>query len=161
VSPARVAPQLSRRRALVLLGAAVPVLAACSGSAADEGPDPLIPLAERARTDAALVTAAITAAPELTAVLDPLRSARADHAQALQQEIDRLAGATTPTGPTAAAPAAAPAGPADMAAVTQAVGAAAREATGLVGTLPTARVGLVGSVAACCTAYAAVLGGQP
>ncbi|GAA4551515.1 hypothetical protein [Pseudonocardia xishanensis] len=155
MSPVGVAPRLSRRRALVLLGAAVPALAACSTSAADAGPDPLIPLAERARTDVALVTAAITADPGLTGVLDPLRSARVDHADALQKEIDRLAGATTPT---AAPQAAAPSGAADMAAVRQAVDAAAREATGLIGGLPVERVGLVGSVAACCSAYATVLG---
>jgi hypothetical protein len=153
-SPARVA--VSRRRALAVLGLAVPtltVLAGCTTSAADAGPDPLIPLADRARADVALVTAAITADPALADRLDPLRSARTDHATALQAEIDRLAGAETPSTP---APAPAPTGPVDLPAVRQSLDAAAREATGLVGTLPTGRVGLVGSLAACCATYAAV-----
>jgi hypothetical protein len=150
VSPGRV----TRRTALVVLGLTVPALAACTTSPADEGPDPLIPLADRARADAALVTAAITADPALTDRLDPLRSARNDHATALQAEIDRLAGAETPSPPAAAQ---APTGPVDLSAVRQAADAAAREATGLVATLPTGRVGLVGSLAACCATYAAVL----
>lgn len=152
VAPARV----TRRRALAVLGLAVPVLAACTTSPADDGPDPLIPLAERARADAALVTAAITADPALTPRLDPLRSARNDHAAALQAEIDRLAGPQSSATATPA-PAPAPTGPVDLAAVRQALDAAAREATGLVATLPTGRVGLVGSLAACCATYAAVL----
>ena len=157
MSVARVAPVLSRRRALALLGmgASLPVVAACTTSTADEGPDPLIPLAIRARSDAALIAAAITATPAVGTRLDPLRVARTDHATALQQAIDRRAGATsTPTPAPAAAP---PAGPADLDAVRQAMDAAAKEAAGLIGTLPTTRVGLVGSVAACCTAYAVVL----
>jgi ribosomal protein S2 len=96
-SPARVV--VTRRRALAVLGLAglaVPVLAGCTTSTASEGPDPLIPLADRARADVALVTAAIGADPALTDRLDPLRSARTDHATALQAEIDRLAGAETP-----------------------------------------------------------------
>lgn len=152
-SPARV----TRRRALAVLGLSVPaltVLAGCTTSASDDGPDPLIPLAERARADTALITAAITADPALTDRLDPLRSARNDHAAALQTEIDRLAGAETPSTP---APVPAPAGPADLPAVQQAADAAAREATGLIATLPTNRVGLVAALAACCAAYSAVL----
>jgi hypothetical protein len=147
---------VSRRRALAVLGlgAAVPVLAACTTSAADEGPDPLIPLAERARADTALVTAAITAEPALTAQLDPLRSARADHADALQKEIDRLAGDAASTATPAPAP---PATPVDRAAVRDAVDAATREATGLVASVPSERAGLVGSIAACCAAYSAIL----
>jgi hypothetical protein len=157
VSPVRVlASPIGRRRALAVLGlgVALPTLVACTSSAADEGPDPLIPLADRARADAVLVTAAITADPALAVQLDPLRSARADHAAALQQEIDRLTGEPTPAAP---APAPAPAGPADLDAVRQAVDAAAKEATGLVGRLSTERVGLVGAVAACCTTYSAIL----
>ncbi|GAA1829928.1 hypothetical protein GCM10009836_04760 [Pseudonocardia ailaonensis] len=153
---------LARRRVLGLgaalggLALAGPALAACSRASGEEAPDPLVALAQRARTDTALVTAAITADPKLTDRLDPVRSARADHAGALEKEIARYAGATTT--PTPAPAAAAPAGSADLAAVQKAVDAAAREAAVLVPTLPKARAGLVGSVAACCAAYATVLG---
>ncbi|GAA4710970.1 hypothetical protein GCM10023215_61340 [Pseudonocardia yuanmonensis] len=155
------AARLTRRRALALglaaggLGLAAPVLAGCAAGSADDGPDPLIPLVTRARADADLVTAAITADPSLTARLDPLRSARTDHADALEKEIARVAGTATPV------PAPAPATPqaaADLEAVRRAVADAAREAAGLVSSVPTARAGLVGSVAACCAAYTAVLG---
>jgi hypothetical protein len=158
--PAPPAPRLTRRRALALglaaggLGLAAPVLAGCAAGSSDDGPDPLVPLVTRARSDAALVTAVITADPSLTGQLDPLRSARSDHAAALEQEIARVAG-TTPV------PATAPATPragADLNAVRQAVADATREAAGLVSSVPTARAGLVGSVAACCAAYTAVLG---
>ncbi|MFR9804331.1 hypothetical protein ACL02T_18885 [Pseudonocardia sp. RS010] len=155
------AVRLSRRRVLSLglaaggLTLAAPVLAGCAAASSDDEPDPLIPLVTRARSDADLVTAVITADPSLTARLDPLRSARTDHAAALEQEIARVAGTTT------AVPAPAPATPltgADLDAVRRAVADAAREAAGLVSSVPTARAGLVGSVAACCAAYTAVLG---
>jgi hypothetical protein len=155
------ATRLTRRRALALglaaggLGIAAPVLAGCAAGSSDDGPDPLIPLVTRARSDAALVTAVITADPSLTGQLDPLRSARSDHATALEHEITRVAGTTAPI------PAPAPTTPqagADLNAVRQAVADAAREAAGLVSSVPTARAGLVGSVAACCAAYSAVLG---
>ncbi|MCE0765681.1 hypothetical protein LWC35_22645 [Pseudonocardia kujensis] len=160
--PRPAAPRLTRRRALSLglaaggLGLAAPVLAGCAAASSDDGPDPLIPLVTRARSDAALVTAVITADPSLTGQLDPLRSARTDHATALEQEIARVAGTTAPATP-APAPTAPQAG-ADLDAVRQAVADAAREAAGLVGSVPTARAGLVGSVAACCAAYTTVLG---
>jgi hypothetical protein len=159
--PAGAREVLSRRRVLGLgaalggLALAGPALASCSRASGEEGPDPLIALARRARSDAALVTAAITADPDLTARLDPVRSARADHAGALEKEIARYAGQTASATP---APAAAPpAGPADLDAVQKAVDAAAREAAGLVTTLSKGRAGLVGSVAACCATYALVL----
>ncbi|MCE3555041.1 hypothetical protein LWC33_26755 [Pseudonocardia sp. RS11V-5] len=159
--PRPAAPPLTRRRALSLglaaggLGLAAPVLAGCAAGSSD-GPDPLIPLVTRARSDAALVTAVITADPSLTGQLDPLRSARSDHAATLEQEIARVAGTTA--SPTPAAAPTAPQAGADLNAVRQAVADAAREAAGLVGTVPIARAGLVGSVAACCAAYTAVLG---
>jgi hypothetical protein len=132
-----------------------PVLAACSRSAADDAPDPLVPLAARARTDVALVTAAITADPALTPRLDPLRSARSDHAAALEEEIARTAGVTTTPAP--APTTAAPAAPVDLAAVRQAVDQAAQEASQLVTTISAERVGLVSAVSVCCATYSVVL----
>jgi hypothetical protein len=137
------------------LGLAAPVLAGCAARSADAGPDPLIPLLTRARSDAALVTAVLTVEPSLTGRLDPLRSARSDHATALEQEIARVAGTATPV--PVPAPATSQPG-VNLDAVRRAVADAAKEAAGLVGTVPNARAGLVGSVAACCAAYSAVLG---
>jgi hypothetical protein len=148
---------LSRRRLLAGMLLAPPALAGCSlgASTKDTGPDPLIALAGSARADAALVTAAITTQPDLAERLTPLRTARADHAAALDAEIVRRA-----TGPSATpAPAPAPAtGAATAAAVRAAVLASGRAAAAAALTLPAERVGLVASVAACCSTYATVLG---
>lgn len=152
-------PKLSRRRLLALAAAGAaavtvsPALAACTGSGTgSDGPDPLIALAQRARADTALVTAAIAADPALTDRLDPLRSARTDHATALDREIQRL----DPQARASAAPAAAPR-TADLPAVRTAIQDAAREAQGLVGGIAVERVGLVAAITACCTTYSAVL----
>jgi hypothetical protein len=152
-------PTLSRRRlfALAAAGAAAvtvsPALAACTttGTGSD-GPDPLIALARRARADTAVIAAAIAADPGLAERLAPLRSARTDHAAALDREIQRL-------DPQARASTAPPAAPrtADLPAVRTAIEDAAREAQGLVGGIGVERVGLVAAITACCTTYAAVL----
>jgi hypothetical protein len=152
-------PTLSRRRlfALAAAGAAAvtvsPALAACTttGTGSD-GPDPLIALARRARADTAVIAAAIAADPELTERLDPLRSARTDHASALDREIQRLDPQARPS----TAPPTAPR-TADLPAVRTAIEDAAREAQGLVGGIAVERVGLVAAITACCTTYAAVL----
>lgn len=153
-------PTLSRRRlfALAAAGAAAvtvsPALAACTttGTGSD-GPDPLIALARRARADTAVIAAAIAADPGLAERLAPLRSARTDHAAALDREIQRLdpQARASSTAPPAAPPAA------DLPAVRTAIEDAAREAQGLVGGIGVERVGLVAAITACCTTYAAVL----
>lgn len=153
---------LSRRRLLAGLLLAPPVLAGCSfgGTAKDAGPDPLIALADAARADAALVAAAVAAAPGLADRLTPLRSARTEHATALDSEVARLAPGGIPTRSATPTPTPAPAattGPATQATVQAAVLASAKAAAAATLTLPAGRVGLVASVAACCATYASVL----
>jgi len=174
------APVLDRRRllALALLAPVASGLGACSGGPVGrpKTPDPLVALADAARADAALAAAAIAANSELTARVDPLRAARAEHAAALDAEVVRAGGTPGSAVPTAgAAPAADPSAAAttpsadptvaptgvtqavSLARVREAVAASQRGAAQLVPDLPADRVGLVASVAACCATYAAVL----
>ena len=181
--PRATGPTLDRRRVLrlaVALPAAAAFVGGCSGATARrKEPDPLVALADAARADVALAAAAVAADPGLSARIEPLRAARAEHAAALDAEVVRVGGvpgaaAPTSVGPTAApaapsgsAPASAAAGTSPSASVTprvvtlaqvrDAVAASQRGAADLVPGLPAERVGLVASVAACCAAYAAVL----
>lgn len=157
---------VSRRQMLqaAALGLAVPVasgLAGCSfGSGQPDAPDPLIALADQARSDAALATAAAATSPDLATRLTPLATARRAHAAALEQEISRIdpqrstLPSTTPSAPASTGPVAAPALPGVLDALT----VSARDAAAAVPGLPAERVGLVASVAACCAAYRVVLG---
>ena len=186
--PRATGPTLDRRRVLQLmlaLPAAATVVAGCSGATTDEDdrPDPLVALADAARADAVLAAAAVAADPGLSARIEPLRAARAEHAAALDAEVVRVGGvggvpggaAPASVGPTAA-PAAPPTGSAQasaaagtspsasvtprvvtLAQLRDAVAASQRGAADLVPGLPAERVGLVASVAACCAAYAEVL----
>lgn len=149
-------PPLSRRRLLVALGTAPAVLAGCGFvGAADDGPDPLVALADAARADAALGTALVAAEPGLAERVDPLVAARTEHAAALDAEVLRL---DPGAGPPAASPTTAPpAGPATLAALRTALEASGAAAGEAALTLPAERVGLLGAVSACCTTYAAVL----
>lgn len=153
--PAPAAP--SRRRVLtglVLAPVALAALPGCSAMA-DDGPDPLVALADAARADAALAAAVVAAEPGLAERVDPLRDARTAHAAALDAEVARLAGAPTPAPAAAGPPGSAAAElPALRAAVTASAAAAAAAALDL----PVERAGLVASVSACCATYAAVLG---
>jgi hypothetical protein len=182
--PRATGPALDRRRVLRLalaLPAAAALEGGCSGVAARrKEPDPLVALADAARADAALAAAAVAADPGLSARIEPLRAARAEHAAALDAEIVRVGGAPAAAAPTSVGPTAAPAAPptgsaqASAAAgtsppasgtprvvtldqVRDAVAASQRGAADLVPGLPAERVGLVASVAACCAAYAVVL----
>jgi hypothetical protein len=166
-------------RLALALPAAAAFVSGCSGATARrKEPDPLVALADAARADVALATAAVAADPGLSARIEPLRAARAEHAAALDAEVVRVGGvpgAPTDVGPTAApaappsgsAPASATAGTSPPASVTpqvvtlaqvrDALAASHRGAADLVPGLPAERVGLVASVAACCAAYAVVL----
>lgn len=160
-------PRLSRRRVLGGVLLAPVALGACSpvGPIEPPAPDPLLALAEMARADAALAAAAVTAAPELAERVDPLRLARTEHAAALDAEVARLATpvptpgvpraeAPTPAAPTPAAPTPAPI---DLAGLRAEVQASSDAASAAALDAAPERVGLVASVAACCSAYAAVL----
>jgi hypothetical protein len=141
--------------ALVPAGGAV-LVGCTSNSTASGGPDPLIALAQRARADADLAAAAITAAPALSDRLSPVRDARAEHAAALDAEVARLDPAAA-SATRAAMPPAAHTAPTRTAG-RDALRGSATAAQQLLATLPTQRVGLVASVAACCTTYVEVLG---
>jgi hypothetical protein len=144
----------------VLAGAllAVPTLAGCSlGSGAGAPPDPLIALADAARSDAALASAVVAAAPDLADRVRPLADARLAHAAALDAEVSRLDPERT-TLPTPAPVPASGLAKDGLAKLRGAAQSAATAAAAAVPGLPAERVGLVASVAACCSAYAAVLG---
>jgi hypothetical protein len=143
-----------RRRVLAGLLLLPPAVAGCAlGRTGPSGPDPLIALADAARTDAALATAAVAADQGLAAALQPLVDARTQHAAALDAEIARL-DPDRPTPTPAPPPSAARPGRAE---VQRAVLASSRAAGDVALGLPAERVGLVASVAACCSTYAEVL----
>ena len=147
------APGITRRQMLAALLLVPPALAGCSvGIGAQRGPDPLVELADAARSDAALAAAVIMSTPALAARVQPVLDARTAHAQALDAEVARLA-------PERTSPSLSPPGlsQATLPQVRAAVVASAQKAAALVPTLPAERVGLVASVAACCSAYGQVL----
>jgi hypothetical protein len=153
-------PAITRRRLLVgllLVPGALGGASACSpgGASAPDEPDPLIALADAARADAALATAAIVADPELTDRVRPLVDARTAHAAALDAEVARLDPAAASGAPTVVAESAGP--PPTLRQVREAVRASATAAGDVALELPVERVGLVASVAACCGTYAEVL----
>jgi hypothetical protein len=120
-------------------------------------------LAARARSDAALIDS-ILAQPALGAALSsrlgPVADARRQHAMALGVELGESSPSTSaPPSPSAGAGAGAPRPDPDdaLAQVRGALQDAARQAGLLVLTLPRRRAALVGSIAACCSAYQAVL----
>lgn len=157
-------PELSRRHALAVLGAALlgPVAVACATE--PPAPDPLEAELESARADSDLAAAAATSAPrELAPALLVVADQRARHATALIEELARAAGkptptpdsggdtattATTTTPTTASAPATPPPALADVVA---ALRRSAQSAATLAPTLSGYRAGLIGSIAAACT----------
>ncbi|MGQ0575104.1 MAG: hypothetical protein ACT4RN_12995 [Pseudonocardia sp.] len=145
---------LPRRQVLAAIVLAPAALAAGGCALLGDGaPDPLLALADQARTDAALATAVVAADALLAPRAEPVRAARAAHAAALDAEIARRAGDAPGPGSGAAAAAGDP----TLEGLREAMIAAAQAATALALDLPADRVGLVASVAACCGAYAEVL----
>jgi hypothetical protein len=144
---------LAAAAAVPLLSA--PVLAGCSSGP----PDPLIALVVQARADAELVAAAEQALRGTDAgtagTLVPIAAARHAHADRLAAELGDDAPA--PPGPDTPAPPAPPAAAA-LDRVRAALDEAQHRAAAEVPTLVRHRAALVGSVAACCGAYRAVLG---
>lgn len=145
------------RREVLRLGAltalALPVLAACTTPEPPPPPDPLAALAATARADAAAATAIASSDPSLAGQASEIATARTEHAEALQAEVDRERPPAS-----SAPPPSEPAPPADpKATLVAALTAAEQEAAALVETLPRYRAGLVGSVAAGCAALREVL----
>lgn len=153
---------ISRRTALRVAGGAalgstaLPLATGCTSSGDDDTPawvDALAGQAASARRDAANATAAIAVLPDLAGALGVVASERAAHADALDAEIARAAGAPT-TSATGTTPVAAPPGleqlRADLATSQRDAGRLARTESGY-------RAGLLGSISASCAAQQAVL----
>ncbi|WP_051386021.1 hypothetical protein [Actinokineospora inagensis] len=152
------APSLTRRT--VLLGLTAAGLTACTPSAEKPPPpDPLAALVTRARADAATATAIAAAVPTLATPAGLVAAARAEHADTLQQEIDRASppkpsSSTAPTPP----PPKAPTDPTvAKKALADGLTGATEEATKTATQVPRYRAGMVGSIAAGCASLLEVL----
>ncbi|MDT5335311.1 MAG: hypothetical protein QOD90_816 [Mycobacterium sp.] len=161
-------PTVSRRR--VLVGAAAlallsgTVATACGSTTPVEDIDALVGQLERARGDSELAgNAAAAAPPKIAATLTVVAQQRAEHAQALTDEITRISGkapttsaATSPsstaTTPTSVPPPKPPTAADVIAALEQSADGASLLATQQSGY----RAGLLGSIAAACTAATTV-----
>lgn len=154
-------PAISRRR--VLVGAATLALAGVAASAcAEDAPPPVDPLQTQldlARRDSDLAAKAAPAAREYSRALSVVAHQRADHARAIDDEINRAAGrsrtSTSPTTPTTSSTAATtstPPPPPSVAQVVAALRESAKSAADLAVTVEGYRAGLLGSVSACCAA---------
>jgi hypothetical protein len=153
-------PTVSRRRvlfgatALALLGSTA---AACGSRPPPPEVDELAAQLDRARADSQLASDAATATPPppTAQALTAVSSERAAHAQALSDELVRMAGKDAPTTTatsTTAPPAKAPTTEDVIAALRQ----SADSATELAAKQSGYRAGLLGSIAASCTAAYAV-----
>ena len=173
----RVIRQIPRRPVLLGLTAivvAVPAGSLLTGCGRGE-PDPLAAVAARARSDAALIDS-ILAIPTLGAALSgrlgSVADARRQHAVALGVELGETSSAPAPappdpppdqstppsSGPDSSSGVSSQPGPEDvLPRVRTALDDSVRQAGRLVLTLPRQRAALVGSIAACCAAYRAVL----
>ncbi|MEU5840399.1 hypothetical protein [Rhodococcus sp. NPDC047139] len=156
-------PAVSRRTLLrwssvAVGGLGITTLTACGTSDDDVAePDPLTGQVARGRTDAAIATALVARAPELSGVLGTIASERTAHADALEAEIARMQGATTsftPTSTTATTPTG------ELPTVEQLrerLVRSQREAADLAQILSGYRAGLLASISACCAVQTAVL----
>jgi predicted small lipoprotein YifL len=145
---------LPRRRVLAALALAPLATAGCGllGPLPDDGPDPLIALADAARADADLADALAAADPGAAERVGPLAAARREHAAALDAEVLRL-DPDRGVGPVAPPPTAVT----TVSALADVLGASGAAAADVALGLPVERIGLVASVAACCSTYAALL----
>ncbi|SDC31941.1 hypothetical protein [Actinokineospora iranica] len=156
-------PPLTRRalfRAAAAVAVAAPLVACTTGPDGPPQPDPLVELAARARADAAMATAVAAATPALAAEATEVATARGEHAEVLQREVDRERPPTSSAAPSATTTPP-PTPPADAAAakkaLTEGLAAAEQQAAAVVATVPRYRAGMVGSVAAACASLREVL----
>ncbi|MER7011161.1 hypothetical protein ABT324_07020 [Saccharopolyspora sp. NPDC000359] len=161
-SPSRARSALGRRSVLRLL-AATPVVAALSTacSTAPDEPDELLALANAAKADAKLARAVAQAHAGLAEAANEVATARSTHADALQQEIDRVNPRDPEDPPSVpeAPPQQAP-GSASSAskALVEALTGARDQAAALVPAVQDQyRAGLVGSISASCASLLEVL----
>jgi hypothetical protein len=155
---------VSRRR--VLFGAAALALLGGTATACGKPPPPpevdeLVAQLDRGRADSQLASdAAATARPPQVQALTAVAAERSAHAQALSDELVRLAGSDAPT----TQPSSSTAQPAKPPTVRDVVGALRRSgesAAELAAKLSGYRAGLLGSIAAACTAAYTVALAQP
>jgi hypothetical protein len=121
----------------------IPLAAACS-KGYDEGPDPLIPLLEQAKADAAAATALAQSSAKDADVAKQVADGRTAHAAALQSEVDRL------NRPKSAAAAATPASATGLAGLKQRLADARKQAEAMIGDQPRYRAGLLAAIAGGC-----------
>ncbi|MGW0020397.1 hypothetical protein ACWDUD_18880 [Rhodococcus sp. NPDC003382] len=153
---------MSRRTLLRWSGAAlgtagVFTVTGCGAPSDEDGePDPLIAQAQRARTDAALAGALVAVAPERADALATIGAERTTHADALDAEVARLAGATS-TSPATSTTVTLPAETPSVELLRERLIRSQRDAADLARTLRGYRAGLLASVSAACATETAVL----
>lgn len=150
-----------RRRGVLLgllgAGALVPASAVLAGCGRGRE-DPLVPLVTRARRDAAFIDAVVATKAVNGNQLTPLAAARRQHADALAGELgDDAPPASAATLSPDDTPRAGDNAEELLDRVRAALDGSRRQAAALVPTLTRPRAALVGSIAACCAAYRAVL----
>lgn len=119
-------------------------------------PDPLLAQAARARTDASTATALIAASPDLAAPLTTISSERTAHADALDAEVARAAGATTSDTPSSTTTAPAAEAP-TVELLRERLTQSQRSAADVGRTLQGFRAGMLASISAACAVQTAVL----
>jgi hypothetical protein len=119
-------------------------------------PDPLLAQAARARTDASTATALIAVSPDLAAPLTTISSERTAHADALDAEVARAAGATTSAAPSSTTTAPAVDAP-TVGLLRERLTQSQRSAADVGRTLQGFRAGMLASISAACAVQTAVL----
>lgn len=144
-------------RLTVLTPAAAALTTACTASPQEER-DPLETVAAKARSDVVLAQTIARTHADLADKANGVAEARQAHAQAVQQEIDRV-NPPDPDVPRPGSPAPTLTPSADGAsgALADALRKSQKQATDLVPTLPSYRAGLLGSVSASCASLLEVL----
>ncbi|MEV6768257.1 hypothetical protein AB0N05_06435 [Nocardia sp. NPDC051030] len=145
----------------VLAVAALGAVSACSEAEDTAAPDPLLPLEESARVDAAIATAAIATTPDRAGALQLIATQRTAHADALRTEIDRAIGVygdgTTPSRRTPPVTPTVPSAPQSITDLRTRLTQGQRSAADLSATLSDYRAGLLASISAACATHAGVL----
>ncbi|ETT25698.1 hypothetical protein RR21198_3569 [Rhodococcus rhodochrous ATCC 21198] len=159
---------MSRRTVLRWSGAALGGVGALAvagcGAGTDDGAgevDPLIAQAERARVDAATAGLLVALLPDRAGALNAVGAERTTHAQVLDAEVARLAGAdpaSTTTASTTTTTTVAPAAdPPTLDLLRERLNGSQRAAADLARTLQGYRAGLLASISAACAVHKGVL----
>lgn len=146
------------------LGGVGALAVAGCGAGTDDGAgevDPLIAQAERARVDAATAGLLVALLPDRAGALNAVGAERTTHAQVLDAEVARLAGAdpaSTTTASTTTTTTVAPAAdPPTLDLLRERLNGSQRAAADLARTLQGYRAGLLASISAACAVHTGVL----